>query len=327
MLVAEVLQAMRRGPLATDGDRVLIALSGGPDSTALLYALHAVRQRLHIELEAATVDHQLRPEAALECLTAMRLAGALGVPCTTLRVQVQPGASKQRHARNARYAALHSHAKARKCRVIAVGHTEDDQAETVLLRLLRGSGLRGLAGIQEMREASLTGSPCGEVVIRPLLHTTRADVEAYLSHLGITDVVRDPSNHDPHYTRVRVRNVLLPALAEEHPHVQRTLAHLAEEARGWMEFVRHEAAQTGLVACEVLPVLETMALHPTLRSEVIRLWAERVSESPLQRAHREALDACLAGKGEALLPGGRVVHRTHLGLVCERPRGPEEEDG
>ena len=309
---------MRRGPLVTEGDRVLVALSGGPDSTALLYALHALRQRLHIELEAATVDHQLRPEAALECVTAMRRAEALGIPCTTLRVDVQPGASKQRHARDARYAALHAHAKARQCRVIAVGHTEDDQAETVLLRLLRGSGLRGLAGIQEMRD---------DLVIRPLLHTSRIDVEAYLSHLGVTDVARDPSNHDPHYTRVRVRNVLLPALAQEHPHVQRTLAHLAEEARAWTDFVRHEAAQTGLVGCEVLPVAETLALHPTLRSEVIRLWAERVSESTLQRAHREALEACLAGKGEALLPGGRVVHKTHQGLVCERPRGPEEEDG
>jgi len=308
---------MRRG-LVAKGDRVLVALSGGPDSTALLYALHALRGRLHIEVEAATVDHQLRPEAVGECALAMQRSAGLDIPCTTLRVEVQPGASKQGQARDARYAALHDHAKTRQCQAIAVGHTQDDQAETVLLRLLRGSGLRGLAGIQPMRE---------DAVIRPLLHTTRADVEAYLSHLGVTNVVRDPSNADLHYTRVRVRNVLLPALAAEHPHVQRTLAHLAEEARGWADFVSHAAAQTGLVECEILPASETQALHPTLRSEVIRLWAERVSGSTLGRAHREALEACLAGKGEALLPRGLKVHRSQLGLEYTWPDSPAAEGG
>ncbi len=315
MLVQQVQQTLRRHRLVQSGDRVLVALSGGPDSTALLYALHALQARLGITLQAATVDHQLRPEAALECALAMKHAASLEVPCTTIRVSVEPGASRQAKAREARYAALHEHAIARDCKVIAVGHTEDDQAETVLLRLLRGAGLRGLLGIQALRE---------DHVIRPLLHTTRADVEAYLRHRGITEVARDPSNADLHYTRVRVRNELLPMLTNEHPNVRQTLARLAEEAAEQMSFVAQEAQRTGLISEAVLPYQPTRSLHPALRAEVIRQWAERACEGPLNRAQREALEMCLTGKGEVLLPGGRVVHTTDAGLICGPPRGKAE---
>lgn len=310
MLVQQVHQTIRQHQLLRQGDRVLVALSGGPDSTALLHALHALQSRLGISLEAATVDHQLRAEAAEECALAMQASASLEVPCTTLKVRVEEGASRQGRARQARYLVLQEHAIARNCKAIAVGHTRDDQAETVLLRLLRGAGLRGLVGILPMRE---------DTVIRPLLHTSRADVEAYLAHLGVQQVARDPSNDDTHYTRVRVRKTILPMLQAEHPHVVSTLADLAEEASEALDYLAAEALRTGLAAREILPTEPTNSLHPSLRAEVLRQWGEHVSGGPLNRAQREALALCLTGKGEVLLPGGRVVHRREEGLVCLSP--------
>jgi tRNA(Ile)-lysidine synthase len=155
---------------------------------------------------AATVDHGLRPEAAAEAAMVARLCADLAIPHETLAVAVEPG-NLQVRAREARYAALCRSFGARGVGVFATGHHADDQAETVLMRLNRGSGLAGLAGIRA-RRVVVANEPVGEyLVVRPLLHWRRAELGAIVSNAGI-DPARDPSNEDPRFDRVKMRGAL-----------------------------------------------------------------------------------------------------------------------
>ncbi|HEX6245526.1 MAG TPA: tRNA lysidine(34) synthetase TilS, partial [Polyangiales bacterium] len=131
--------------------RVLVACSGGPDSQALLHVLWALRAEHGCALSVAGVDHGLRADAAAELQLAARLALQLGLPFHALRVEVERGASLQAQARAARYAALLACAREQGAERVAVGHTQDDQAETVLARLLRGTGIDGLGAIEPRR--------------------------------------------------------------------------------------------------------------------------------------------------------------------------------
>ena len=205
------------------GDRILVAVSGGPDSLALLHGLHRVAPRLGIAIEAATVNHGLRPEALVEAEGVAGLCAGLGVPCHILAVDVArqrgPHVSLQDAARRARLAALQACAEGRDCRAVALGHTADDQAETILFRIVRGTGVRGLTGIPYRRGP----------LIRPLLDVRRAQVLAYLRRRGVT-FVEDPANRDPRHTRSRVRHEWLPFLARENPRIVEALLGLADEA-------------------------------------------------------------------------------------------------
>jgi tRNA(Ile)-lysidine synthase len=220
-----VLRTIREQGLLAKGERVLVAVSGGPDSTALLHGLHALAARLGITLAAASVDHGLRPEAAGEAREVKRRCQTLGVACAVLRVDVRrarrPHVSVQEAARYARLAALERAAARLGCSKIALGHTADDQAETVLFRIVRGTGIAGLAGIPYQRGA----------FVRPLLDVRRAQILAYLAKRKLP-FFSDPSNLDRHYARPRVRHDLLPILARENPRIVEGLVALAREARG-----------------------------------------------------------------------------------------------
>lgn len=193
----------------------VIAASGGPDSTALLVlaARWAKRLKAPPRILAVTVDHGLRPEAAAEAASVKRLARRLGVPHRTVAWRgAKPKTGLQEAARLARYRLLMEVAAQARYAHVLTAHTLDDQAETVLFRLARGSGLTGLAG---MATASLI--PMAEngdtFIVRPLLHTPKARLIATLQSAGV-DYSSDPSNHDPRYTRARLR-ALMPALARE----------------------------------------------------------------------------------------------------------------
>jgi tRNA(Ile)-lysidine synthase len=209
----EEASALFRGLEGLPG--IVIAVSGGPDSTALL--LLAVRwakrqKRRQPKLIAVTIDHGLRPQAAAEAAAVKRLARSLGVAHTTLRWRdKKPKSGLQNAARVARYRLLAQAATRAGYAHIMTAHTLDDQAETVLFRLARGSGITGLAG---MATASLL--PVGDTeifLVRPLLQIPKSRLVATLKAAGVS-YAKDPSNNDPRFARARLR-ALMPALARE----------------------------------------------------------------------------------------------------------------
>jgi tRNA(Ile)-lysidine synthetase-like protein len=223
-MLSAVLRTIAAHQLVQPGDRVLVAVSGGPDSMALLHALWEARERLGIALEVASVDHGLRAEARAEIELVRERAAALELPFAAVKVDARraPGrAPLQDAARRARLEALEALARARGARRVALGHNADDQAETVLFRIVRGTGLRGLSGIPYRRDP----------FVRPLLDVPRAEIQRYLARRSIP-FATDPSNADPRYTRARIRHRLLPLLAAENPRVAEALVRLARAARG-----------------------------------------------------------------------------------------------
>jgi len=341
VLAARVIRTLEDNRLLEPGDRVLCAISGGADSTALLHVLAGLAPRLGVEVEAATVDHGLRPGSAAEAERAAAHAISMGVQCEIVLLGLAPGPGAQERARAARYEQLEKLAIARGARVVAVGHTLDDQAETVLARLIRGAGLRGLVGVLPRR---------GDGVIRPLLDCTRREVEGYLAHHGIEPTVADPSNADDRFQRVRTRSRVLPASAAEGPEVARTVAALADEARevrDWIsglaetalrELARppecgNDAAERGNDDRPVRLDADGLARLPgPVRLEVLRRWGETIAagdrERRLGRAHIEALErVLLTGRGDALLPGGVRV-RNQAGMMGQdTSRAPDAARG
>lgn len=188
--------------LDTPDGPVALAVSGGPDSLALLLLAQAV---LPGRVCAATVDHGLRPEAAAEATLVASICAALGVPHVALTIAVRPcGEGLQAAARTARYAALAEWAEGAGAQNLATAHHADDQAETLLLRLARGAGLTGLAGVRARRPLT----PGGALrLVRPLLGWRKAELEAIVAAAGIAPA-DDPSNGDPRFDRTRAREML-----------------------------------------------------------------------------------------------------------------------
>jgi tRNA(Ile)-lysidine synthase len=312
MLLARVRRTIRERRLLRPGDRVLVAVSGGPDSTAMLDVLARLAPELGFAIEAAAVDHGLRPGAAAEMALVRELAERLGVPFHAVRVEVETArGSLQAAARRARYAALRDLASRLGARRIAVGHTRDDQAETVLSRLLRGAGPRGLAGIAPRR---------ADGVVRPLIDATRAEVRSWLEahRLGAAE---DPSNRDRRFQRSRIRHDLLPALAIESPALGSHLARLADDSRSLAALVSRRArrlldrarATGGLDASRLL-----RAPAP-VRREALRHWGRATTGAEMRRAHLYALEDALQGRGgRARLPGGWTVRLERSTLIAHR---------
>ncbi len=213
-------------PLAGSGARLGIAVSGGPDSLALLLLAAAARPG---RVEAATVDHRLRPESRQEAEFVRGICNRLGVRHATLGVQVQPGASLQAQARAARYGALGNWAIERELTAVATAHHVEDQAETLLMRLARGAGLGGLVGVRQKRPLE-----AGIAVIRPLLEWRRDELAAIVAAAGLTPV-DDPANRDPRHDRSRFRFMLAEADWADAERLAASARWLAEadEALDW----------------------------------------------------------------------------------------------
>jgi tRNA(Ile)-lysidine synthase len=204
-LAWRVLDTIRRHGLLQGGETILVAVSGGPDSVALLDVLQELRAVLHLTLACAHVHHGLREEADADAGVVRGLCQRLAVPCHLERVVVPSGPpwdGLEAEARRVRYAALEARALAVGARRIATGHTADDQAETVLMRLLEGAGPRGLAGMALARGA----------LIRPLLEVRRSEIVAHLTARGLP-WVEDRTNRNPRFLRNRIRHDVLPFLA------------------------------------------------------------------------------------------------------------------
>lgn len=226
---AAVERALARMP----GGRWVVACSGGPDSTALADALAANGTRA---LHVVAVDHGLRAAAAGEAAAVVAQARARGLSAVAVRVAVDK--KSMAAARRARYDALVAEAARVGAGAIAVGHTASDQAETLLDRLIRGAGSRGLGGMAEARRID------GERwLVRPLLAVPRADVEAYVAARGLA-VVRDPTNDDRAYRRSRLRHDVLPLLRRERPDLDRALGATCERLRAEADALDAVAAET-----------------------------------------------------------------------------------
>ncbi len=210
-----------------DQPALVLAVSGGPDSTALMWlaARWRKRNRRGLKLVAVTVDHGLRPEARREAAAVKRLAARLGLAHRTVRWSgAKPTTGVQEKARIARYRLLATEAGRAGASCVLTAHTLDDQAETILIRMMRGSGLTGLAGIARVRPLA----EAGIFLVRPLLEVTKARLIATLDAAGLPSA-DDPSNRDPRFTRVRLRG-LMPALATEGLDARR-LAQLGRRVR------------------------------------------------------------------------------------------------
>lgn len=218
-LITTARRTLRQDRLVERGTTVLVAVSGGPDSMALLHVLARLAPAEGFRVVAHGVDHGLRPEAAGELALAASLARDLGVPFATTRVEVARGSNLMARARAARHAALRDAMARAGASRIATGHHADDRAETVLIRLLRGTGTAGLAVLP----------PRAGDLVRPLIRARRADVLAHLARHGLR-TAEDPSNRDPRFLRTRVRAELLPALAAVSPRIVEHLAALADDA-------------------------------------------------------------------------------------------------
>ena len=227
--VAEALASLGVGA----GDRVGVACSGGPDSAVLAHVALALHARgLLGPVTLLHVDHGLRPASAADGDSVAALARRWGGAVALLRVEVdRRRASLEAAARDARYKALDRAAAEHALGWVLLAHTASDQAETVLMRMLRGAGVTGMAAIP----------PARGVYLRPLLGTTRAEVEAYLAGFDVPAVL-DPMNQDPAFLRNRVRHRWLPALREENPRIDASLCRLAEAARQQGEVLDWAAA-------------------------------------------------------------------------------------
>lgn len=235
MLLTKVKATINKYSLLKPGDRVVVAVSGGPDSVCLL----SVLQELALSLHVAHLDHLFRgKESADEALFVADLAKKLNIPATVEQFDVpaycrERGLSPQAGARAVRYGFLRRIADETGSSRIATGHTADDQAETFLMRLLRGAGVSGLSAIPPLREN----------IIRPLLDVTREEVLDYLAANGLL-FKTDPSNNRPLYTRNRIRLEVLPVLKRFNPRIVETLAAEAALLRD-----ENEALDSHLSAC------------------------------------------------------------------------------
>lgn len=298
---------------------VLVACSGGPDSTALAAAVRATRPRVG----AVVVDHGLQDGSAEVAATTAGWLRASGLgPVEVVRVSVvDAGDGPEAAARQARYAALRDAAQRLGASAVLLGHTRDDQAETVLLGLARGSGTRSLAGMSRRRGPFR----------RPLLDLPRATVRAAVP-VG-APVVDDPHNADPRYARARVRGTVLPVLERElGPGVSEALARTADLARADADALDALAADHLADLLDPdggLPADGLAGLPDALRSRVVRRWlvASGAPAGRLSAAHvRRVVDLVAAwrGQGAVALPGGVEAFRD-CGRLSVRPTPQRQE--
>jgi tRNA(Ile)-lysidine synthase len=216
-LVTLVERALREECQLERGERILLAVSGGGDSMAMLHVMASLASVHGLDLCAHGVNHGLRPEAELELDEAERFAASLSVPFGRSNLQVPKGANLQARAREQRYDALRNVARGLGTCCIATAHHADDRAETVLMRLMRGSGPTGL-GVLAPRTGDL---------IRPLIRASRMDIHEHLARHRIVHA-EDPSNRDPSYLRTRIRLEFMPRLIAESPGIVQHLNSLAD---------------------------------------------------------------------------------------------------
>jgi len=303
--------------MTRSGDRVLVAVSGGSDSVGLLAILSRLSRRLGVDLVCGHVNHQLRgADADRDEACAENLALRLGVKFVRAAVELglnEEGNLEER-AREVRYAALHRLALEEGCARIATGHTEDDQAETVLLRLTRGAGPLGIAGIRPCRS---------DGVIRPLIDCSRESVRSVVRELGLT-WREDSSNQDVRFQRNMMRQRVVPVLRELNPRATQAISRAAALLQAQEEIVQEWVVATLAGATEggALRVDAIRTIAAPLRGYLVRGWLVEQGVGPrrLTARHVDSVLALAGGSrasGEIALPGNRIVRRRYSLLTID----------
>jgi len=315
MIIDKVKGTVKKYSMMNPGDRVIVAVSGGPDSVCLLSVLRELAEDLDLTLHIAHLDHMFRgKESADEALFVGQLAKTLGIPATIEKVDVpayclERGLSPQEGAREVRYDFLQRVAGTVTASRIATGHTADDQAETFVMRLMRGAGVSGLSAIPPVRDN----------IIRPLIEITREEVLAYLRATGLS-FVTDPSNTKSLYTRNKIRLEIIPVLKSFNPRIVETLA--AEAA-----LLRDEDAAIDLHCAELADsILEQQNNDLTIKknefSSLPIAFRRRLLKKALDLAGVESSGLSRVQIDEALAfmagaPTGRTMNLLH-GLTIGR---------
>jgi len=273
MLIEKIKETIQKYGLLSKGDKVIVGVSGGPDSLALLFALNRIKNGLKLKLHIAHLDHMLRQDSYKDAVFVKKTAGKLNLPVTVSAINIRRLASKgsiEEIARNARLEFFLRLAKIIKADKIALAHSFDDQAETVLMRILRGSGLYGLSAIRPKRQIK------GVTVIRPLLETSRKEIERYLKMHGIKPR-KDPSNSENLFLRNKIRNNLLPLLKEKYNFgIKEVLVNLAESASIDYDYLHRQAEKALPQRKQMFALQKLKKMHPSIRRLALRLSIEKI---------------------------------------------------
>jgi tRNA(Ile)-lysidine synthase len=268
MLLVKVRKIIKQHNLINKGDKIAVGVSGGPDSVALLFLLNALKKELRLTLHIAHLDHMLRKDSRKDREFVEKLAKQLNIPISTAQISVRRLARKgslEEIARNARLGFLFKVARDIKADKIALGHNLDDQAETVLMRILRGSGLYGLSGILPKRKIA------GFTIIRPLVEIKRKEIDSYLKRKKIKPRM-DASNLEDIYLRNRIRNKLMPFLEKEYnKNIKEILANLAQSAGSDYDYLQSMAQRSMKGMRTKINLDRFLRLHPAIQRIIVRL--------------------------------------------------------
>ena len=298
---SKFLAAIRRYAMVKPGDTVICGVSGGADSMALLWCMWLEKDNLGIRVEAAHFNHHLRGEESDRDEKFVRdFCNFHDIPLHVGGETIVPGKKGlEAAAREARYGYLRSLGG-----VIATAHTADDNAETVLMHLIRGTGLRGLGGI----------TPKGNGLIRPMLDVTRAEVEAFLAENWISHI-EDSSNGEDLFLRNRIRHRVMPLLCRENP-------SLAENVSAMAQRLREDEAALEKMSCIGKPgVRELRTMDPALRRRVLERFLRQSGVAEPEAKHiaqAENLVLCANPSAVARFPGGITVRRVYDRLEAGR---------
>ncbi len=343
-LLDAIREADARLALFEPGDRVVVGVSGGPDSVALLDALRAYAPLRSLQLHVAHLDHMLRQSGVADAAWVQQLAADWGLPATVHardvgRLAARLGLSLENAARQARYAFLARVAAEQGARGVAVGHQADDQVETVLMHFLRGAGLDGLSGMQTISDYPLdaaaiaaiedfrapAGRPWPPRLLRPLLEVPRRAITAHLRETGI-EARRDESNEDPAFLRNRIRLEVLPLLEEINPRLRDTLRRNAQAVGGDLDYVRRAVDRAWTEGVDAgpdrvhLPLAGWRGLHPAIQRRLLRRAAAHLGTNArdLGLDSVEAARAAIEAGATLNLPGGLRLHSTETGFDLSR---------
>lgn len=328
MIKEEFKNTIRKYNLLKKGDRIVVGVSGGPDSVCLLYLLYDIMNEFRLKLYIVHLDHMLRKDSYKDREFVEKLGKELNIPVTSKKINIKTMAkcgSIEEIARNARLDFFFSVAKDVKAEKIALGHNFDDQAETVLMRIIRGTGLYGLSGILPKRRMA------GFDIIRPFIEIRRKEIESFLKRKRIKARI-DTSNKQDLYFRNKIRNKLLPLLANKYnKNIKEVLSNLAQSAGYDYDFLLQSAERlirrrTGRFRVDELKKIHPAILRLILRSSIFRVKGDtrRITFKHI----REIEDLILNRPKNSIvdLPKGiSVIKKKHL--IFKKYRGTLQKPG
>jgi len=298
----EVLSTIREHQMISSGDKVIVAVSGGPDSVCLLGILSRLQELLNVTLVVAHLDHGLRPgEDQRETEFVETLARKLAIPCiveSASQLKKAQGNSLEQRAREARYTFLEELLGTHQAQRVALGHNKNDHVETVLMHLLRGTGLAGLSGIPPVRESRY---------IRPLIRITREAILGYLREKDLS-YMTDSSNLERDYLRNRIRLELIPALSAYQPRLLERVDDLAFICRQENQFMEKEAER------HLAPIILSGS------EQGLDISVEALQCLPLALQHRVIRAAIQKAKGNL-----RKVHLGHIRAILDLIENPKPQ--